>query len=133
MYLFGLAADEIPQHWDAIEPLAKGFERQCKTFTADQLRDLAHASKQQVFGIASEQGVIGFASTEIQNTAEGLICVIVAAFGTGPEEAKRELLERIRVWAKEVGCRKVRINGRKGWLRWDRRFQQTGVVMECEL
>lgn len=128
--LFGLAADEIPLWWEDLEPLAQRFERECQTFTAQEIRTLAQSSKQQIFGIATETQVLGFVVTEIQNTARGLICVLVIACGTGPEGAKRELVERISQWAKELGCVALRIQGRKGWLRWDRGFKQTAIVAE---
>jgi hypothetical protein len=91
-------------------------------------------SAQQLWGLQDDERVRGILVTEIQSTARGLICVIVGACGEPPEKDKRTLLAFVRKWAREdIGCCAVRVIGRKGWLRWDRRFTQTGIVMEAPL
>jgi hypothetical protein len=77
--------------------------------------------------------VHGIVATEVVPTAHGRVCVITAAQGTAPEDAKRELMESIRRFASENGCRKIRIQGRPGWLRWDKRFRPTGIIAEMVL
>lgn len=134
MHVFSLAADQIESAWDAMAPLLAIYEKRCQDLSPEQIRRAALESKQQIFGLQDEACRIhGLVVTEIQVTSRGLTCVLVAACGTAKPEYKREILDRIREWAKELGCVTLRIQGRKGWLRWDRRFKQTGITMECPL
>ncbi len=87
----------------------------------------------QLFGLQDEHRVHAFVVTEIHDTAKGKVCLLVGACGSAPDKDKRELFDYIESWAREIGCNALRLIGRKGWLRWDRRFRQTGIVAEREL
>lgn len=119
--------------WPLLVPLLQVYEKRCGCLTRHQIYEAAKASRQQIFGLADDRHVYGILVTEIQETARGKQCVAVAAIGEAPEAAKRELWERVRGWAKEIGCVRIQIQGRKGWARWDRRLRQTGVILEAPL
>lgn len=129
MQVFSLSADQIDDFWPAVEPLLQVFEKHCQEMSSAQIREAAKASRQQIFGLGDEDNVYGVAVTEIQETVRGKVCLIVVGCGMAGK-GWLVLLDRIHEWAKEIGCIAVRIIGRKGWSRYDRRFRQTGVVME---
>lgn len=134
MLIFCLHADEIDEQWHAFAPLLTRFENECKEMTAHGIKAAVMRSGQQLWGLRDETKVHALLITEIQATARGNICVIVGAVGTAPDKMKRTLLAFVRKWAKEdIGCVCLRIIGRHGWLRWDKRFRQTAIVAEAPL
>lgn len=133
MNVFCLSADQVEGCWNDFAWLIERFERVCGDITTVQIRESALASKQQIWGLQDEERVHAIMVTEIASTAQGLVCRLIAAVGTAPEPDKRRLLDTISAWAREIGCVFIRFSGRKGWLRWDRRFKQTGITAEISL
>lgn len=134
MRAFSLDKPElIDTCWADFAVLLQRFEMICQDLTADQIVLAVKQSRMQFFGLQDDIRVHGFVVTEIHNTAKGPVCVLVGACGEAPEPDKRELLTRIEEWARERGCVAMRIIGRKGWLRWDRRFHEVAKVMEAPL
>ncbi len=133
MRLFALNASEVDQVWEDIRPLLERFSNCCQESTPERFRENLKASRQQLWGVQDAHEVQGILITEVIETVRGLVCVLVAACGKVEEAEKRALLAWVRQWAVELGCIALRIQGRKGWARWDRRFKQTGVVLEAPL
>lgn len=130
MHVFSVSADHLVEFWPPIERLLKVYEKRCGELTSEQIFEACLHSRQQLFGLSDGQHVLGVAVTEIQELAKGRVCVIVVGVGqAGPYWM--DLLDQIRDWAKEIGCVAVRIVGRKGWMRYDRRFRPTMTVMEA--
>ena len=72
------------------------------------------------------------AATALINSDLGKVCVITLCAGRGmPRWLK--LMERIEAYAHEEGCARLRICGRKGWLRVLAGFGAKYVVMDKEL
>lgn len=133
MRAFCLRAEQVDDAWSELAAFFERFEKQGHDLSADDVRAKARTSAAQVWGLQDEQKVHGILATEIVPTAHGRVCVITAAHGSAPESDKRELMESIRRFAKENGCTKIRIHGRPGWLRWDRRFEPVGIIAEMPL
>lgn len=71
--------------------------------------------------------------TRIVKRLDGLACVIWLASGQ-MRELVEEMLPDVEAWAKENGCLKVVIVGRKGWVRkLKRQYTATHIVMERAL
>ena len=71
------------------------------------------------------------ASTSLQQTDSGKVCIITAC--TGANMARwLPLINHIEAYAKDEGCRCVRIFGRKGWLRVLEGYRATSVVLDNE-
>jgi hypothetical protein len=72
------------------------------------------------------------ASTRLQLTDAGKVCVITACSG---KDRLRwlPLIAGIEAYAKDEGCQRVRIFGRKGWLRVLDGYEEEHVVMDKEL
>lgn len=61
--------------------------------------------------------------TQIQEYPRGRVCQIVLAGGDGVHDWIDELHETVRRHARFYGCKKLRINGRIGWLRLLNNFE----------
>lgn len=128
-----MTGEAIEPCWAAFEPFFAEFERGGSDLTVQDAYAKARASQLQVWGLQDESQIRGIVTTEVIQTAHGSVCVITMAQGNAPEEPKHALLNDIVRWAAESGCTKVRIQGRKGWLRWDKRFVPVGIIAEMEL
>lgn len=130
--LFCLSAQQIESCWGDFAPFLSrlsGFD-----LTSEQIKTNAQASRQQIWGLQDALKVHGICITEIIQTSKGRICLIVGACGAHiPKPLMERLHDEIGKWAKGLGCVAMRIHGRKGWLRWDRRYKATGVVAERPL
>ena len=72
------------------------------------------------------------AATVLINSEIGKVCVITACGGTGMKRWL-PLLDGIEAYAKDEGCARVRIYGRKGWLRVLDGYREKHVIMDKEL
>lgn len=72
------------------------------------------------------------ASTGLQQTDGGKVCVITACAGLNMV-TWLPLIARIEAYARDEGCRCVRIFGRKGWVRVLDGYRQTHAVIDKRL
>ena len=133
MRAFCLRPEQVEEAWSELASFFERFEKDGHDLSAKDVKAKALESGTQVWGLQDEERVHGILATEIVPTAHGRVCVITAAHGSAPEEDKRQLMESVRRFAKENGCTKIRIHGRPGWLRWDRRFEPVGIIAEMSL
>jgi len=83
-------------------------------------------------GEGSKIAILAAASTRLQQTDAGKVCVITAC---GGKDMSRwlNLIGRIEEFARNEGCNCVRIYGRKGWLRALDGYEQRHIVLDKEL
>jgi hypothetical protein len=72
------------------------------------------------------------AATTLYNSDNGKVCIITLCAGYGMQRWLK-LIERIEAYAKDEGCARLRIFGRKGWLRALEGFEARHAVMDKEL
>jgi len=72
------------------------------------------------------------AATILINTEAGKICIITVCGGSGMKRWL-PLLAGIENYARDEGCARVRIFGRKGWLRALEGFEEKHIIMDKEL
>lgn len=101
--------------------------------TPEQVRKAAADSNVQIWGLQDAEEVHAVVVTEVKETAKGHSCDIWIAHGGAPVPIQERLLDEIGAWAREINCYRVRLIGRKGWMRRFPRFKQTAVVMEWAL
>lgn len=77
-------------------------------------------------------GIEAAASTSLQQTDAGKVCVITACAGAGMARWL-PLIRGIEVYAKAEGCHCVRIFGRKGWGRILQGYEQTYAIIDKRL
>jgi hypothetical protein len=72
------------------------------------------------------------ATTVLIRSETGKVCIITAC---GGRDMKRwlPLIDQIEIYARAEGCRRVRIFGRKGWLRVLKGFEQKHIIMDKDL
>lgn len=77
-------------------------------------------------------GLEAAASTSLQQTEAGKVCVITACAGAGMMRWRR-LVREIEAYAQAEGCHCVRIFGRKGWTRVLEGYEQTYAIVDKRL
>jgi hypothetical protein len=72
------------------------------------------------------------AATVLINSEIGKVCVITACGGS---DMKRwlPLIDQIETYARDEGCTRVRIYGRKGWLHVLDGYEEKHIIMDKEL
>ncbi len=126
---FALGSNEIDENWPSIEMHLYRLERLGHLGVDETSEDLK-AARKQLWGYHADGQVIGVAITRMTKTT----CEVVAACGTSTARGQiQELYEHIERWARESGRIRMRVVGRKGWLRAIEGFTQTGIVMEKDL
>lgn len=103
--------------------------------------DLSHTEALER-DVLSGKGVLWLASTNskieaaavtvLTRTDRNLVCVITAC-GGGSMRRWLHMLSAIEEWAKSEGAAKVRIFGRKGWVRMLENYRVSSVVLERQL
>ena len=77
-------------------------------------------------------GIEAAAATILINSEIGKVCIITACGGSGMKHWL-PLIRRIEDYARNEGCARVRIYGRKGWLRVLEGYEQKHVIMDKPL
>jgi hypothetical protein len=80
----------------------------------------------------NDRGIEAAASTSLQQTDAGKVCVITACAGSDMARWL-PLIRGIESYAREEGCCCVRIFGRKGWARVLGGYEQTYAVIDKRL
>jgi len=118
--------------WPLVESrLRAAYLRPDLGHTADIERDLFEGDG--LLWCAVVDGDIQAAAvTVLCRTDRNLVCNITAVGGEN-RERWFDLLEEIEDWAKQEGAAKMRIFGRKGWLRLLKNYRAASVVLERAL
>jgi len=72
------------------------------------------------------------AATSLTPSDIGRVCVIALCAGRGMTRWLK-LIERIEDYAKDEGCARIRVFGRKGWLRVLEGYEAKHVILDKEL
>ncbi|CCE04134.1 conserved hypothetical protein [Bradyrhizobium sp. STM 3843] len=83
-------------------------------------------------GDSNAVAIDAVAITSLQLTDAGKVCVITACEGRGMGRWL-PLIAGIEAYAKAEGCKRMRIFGRKGWLRVLQGYRQRHVIMDKEI
>jgi hypothetical protein len=128
--------ERVGEIWPHVAPLLrKAILRTSLSAFADIERDIleGRALLWLAVGGADDRLVIdAVASTSLQQTDAGKVCVITACAGAGMSHWL-PLIAGIEAYAREEDCACVRIFGRKGWLRVLRGFREKHVILDKEL
>lgn len=131
MNCFCLSSEQIDNLWSEFDTHAQRLAK-LEYVDPDELRDDLKAAKKQLWGVQENGRVLGIAITRVTGGVK--TCEIVAAAGTQTAAGQiQTLYEDIEQWAQAIGCVRMRILGRKGWLRALAGYKQVGVIIEKEL
>jgi hypothetical protein len=128
MSVFCLGSDEIDKHWDTFKDHLYRFER-CGEINVEEARSDLLTARKQLWGYQDDQRILGVCLTRIA----GETCEICGAVGSGSKEQILEMYAAIEKWAREIGCVRMKVAGRRGWLRVLEGFEQTGIIAEKQL
>lgn len=132
--VFTVQPQDIPLWAGRLMPHLERFELETGRTDAITILSQAARAERQLWGVRDGLQIIGVLVTEIYPTSRGNVCWIWAAAGT--ESSAGDILrvyQSIEDWARSIGCKRIGINGRKGWLKVLPQFQLTAYVMEKEL
>jgi hypothetical protein len=133
MSVFCLAPTQIDDLWGEIAPHLERLELHGDCLASAIRADLK-ASAKQLWGYQQDGRVLGVAITSVIETPRGRALEIYGGVGTESVRGQIEdVFSEIKKWAASMGCRRIRIAGRKGWLRRIPELKQVGIIMEMEI
>ena len=126
----------VHEIWLHVAPLLRrAIARTGLSAFADIERDVLRGNALLWLAASGEAGtatIEAVASTALQQTDSGKVCIITACAGANMARWL-PLINHIEAYAKNEGCTCVRIFGRKGWLRVLEGYREEQVVMDKEL
>lgn len=102
-------------------------ERPANGVTAAMVRQMMREGLAQRWEASDGSTVV----TQLRQEPAGGVCLVWLAEGT--MAPLLELHEAICAWAREQGCQRMRIVGRKGWLKVVPGYREVATVMERDL
>lgn len=129
MGVFCLGSEQIDRFWYEILPHLERLEEN-GDILASEVKEALKRAEMQLWGYQDGR-MVGVCITQV--TKSKVLWIYGAA---GTETAKGQILavhSAIEAWAREQGLRKLKLQGRKGWLRILEGYAQTGIVLEKEL
>lgn len=136
--MFSLSPSDVMTEtiWEDVRDFLEWFERKTGEISADTVRAGASRSELQIWGLQDAERVHGVLVTELSETPRGVLCTFRVACGIAPLAIQERLLSEVCKWAKQMGAKRARIIGRRGWLRRLRHFLKlrvVAIVMEWDL
>lgn len=132
MSVFCLGPEQIDSLWPEFGHHLERYEREGWEF-AEKIREDLKLADKQLFGYQTDR-ILGIAVTQIFETPRGKCCEWYAVISDGGKaEHFAAVKTEIERWAKSIGCTRMRLQGRRGWLKRMTDYTQTGIVMEKEL
>jgi hypothetical protein len=126
----------VREIWPVVAPLLrKAVLKIGLSAFADIERDVLAGSALLWLAVRSEASgpaIDAAASTRLQHTDAGKVCVITACAGRNMSHWL-PLISGIEDYARVEGCRCVRIFGRKGWLRVLGGYRAKHIILDREL
>ncbi|WP_316190140.1 MULTISPECIES: hypothetical protein [unclassified Bradyrhizobium] len=122
--------DDVRRVWPLVASrLQLAVRRTGLSAFADIERDVLAGRSLLWLALSSAIAIDAVATTSLQLTDAGKVCVITACEGKGMTRWL-PLIASIEAYAKAEGCKCVRIFGRKGWLRALEGYRQRFVIID---
>lgn len=129
--VFTFLSHEIESNWHLIEPFLRLVEN--PDWTIDEVKAELVQAKAQCWGMHDGIRISGVWITKLEEPARGRRGLLWIAAGEPLEEGLRLFNEHTLPWFKSMGCKSIRVIGRKGWERVLPDFENTGTVLDKEL
>lgn len=133
-YLVTHQSEDIDKIWLELEPLIKKvLIKQETEYTIDSIKDMLLNKHVQLWTSYNGQ-IEAFVLTHIAIYPNQKICEIFMCGGSNLGNWLG-FMSNIEDWAISLGCKLVRLQGRKGWMRKLSHigFKQTKIIMQKEL
>jgi hypothetical protein len=131
-YLVTYQSNEIESIWGQLEPLIKKvLKKHEKDFTIESIKEMLLKKEAQLWTSYNGQ-IEAFVLTHIVIYPNHKICNILMCGGSNLNNWL-EFMSNIGQWAKSIGCKSLRLRGRKGWIKKLPDFKFTKIIMEKDL
>jgi hypothetical protein len=122
----------IGEVWPHVRPL---LEKACRRTALNAFADFEAdilSGRSLVWVAWNGNAIEATAATVLINSDRGKVCVITLCAG---REMPRwlKLIDRIEAYARDEGCARIRIFGRKGWLRVLEGYEAKYAIMDKKL
>ena len=118
--------------WPHVASLLKAACRRTRLNAFEDIEADVLSGRSLLWLVWSGSVVEAAAATVLINSVIGKVCIITVCGGSGMRRWL-PLLEQIEAYAKREGCARVRIYGRRGWLRVLDGYTQKYVIMDKKL
>ena len=118
--------------WPHVTPLLKAACRRTRLNPFEDIEADVLSGRSLLWLAWSGCAVEAAAATVLINSEIGKVCIITVCGGAGMRRWL-PLLDQIEAYAKREGCVRVRIYGRRGWLRVLDGYAQKHIIMDKEL
>lgn len=119
----------MPEAWVFLRPAAERSGH----YTEESVRGALLSGEFQLWCVFRGEEMLASCITETARFPAGLRCEVVLCGGTSMDEWLSPCLAVIEAWAKEMGCERMRIEGRPGWERALRGYSKRSIVLVKEL
>lgn len=131
-YLRTYQSDQVNGIWHELEPLIKKvLKKHEKDYSIESIKESLLKKELQLWTSYSEQ-IDAFILTHIAIYPNHKILEIFMCGGSGLDKWLH-LLPYIEQWARDIECKYIRFQGRKGWERKLSQYKKTKIIMERAL
>lgn len=122
----------VSEIWPHVSSLLKEACRRTRLNAFSDIEADILAGRSLLWVAWNGRAIVSAAATVLINSESGKVCIITVCGGS---DMKRwlPLIGQIESYARCEGCARVRIYGRKGWLRVLDGYEQNYVVMDKKL
>lgn len=130
--VFAIPRPRVPEVWPAVAPMLEAAMRRGGEMSMADLYECVASRSAFWLWVAWGGELEAAMVTEIADTIDGRVCVIVAL---GGENMGRwiAMKSKIEDYARAENCTRMRLYGRKGWARVLTDYRPTRIVLEKEL
>ena len=123
---------QTDQVWPIVERYIQAAVDYAATVDLDVLRANLRSGKYLLWLIIDGKAAMGAGVTSLSSANGVKLCTIIACGGTRMSDWLH-LIDKIENWAREEGCARMSIWGRRGWSRGLMGYRQKAVILEKEL
>jgi hypothetical protein len=122
----------VSEVWPHVSSLLKGACRRTRLNAFEDIEADILAGRSLLWVAWNGRAIESAAATILINSEAGKVCIITVCGGS---DMKRwlSLIGQIESYARREGCARVRIYGRKGWLRVLEGYEQEHIIMDKKL
>ena len=132
---FVVSPQELPKIWEQVaELLEPACDRSFKQDTIQTLRKALMSGKDGLFVVLDGEDIIGAVTYTVTDYDTGLrLLDINYAGGVAMESQTDVVLKMLRHLQAGLMCDRIRITGRKGWIRYMKKFGFTDTHYSVEM
>lgn len=134
--IFTIPSERIGEFWPLVAPFLMMVEN--PDWTLDEVFECICEKQAQVWAVSESGSLRGIWITQIKNTQKNRYGLVWIAAGAATNtldlgQGINLFLEHTESWFKELGCKEVRIIGRKGWVKALPGFKYHSAIMSKTL